>query len=284
MRHRHLKVAGLSIHVVQGGAAAKPALLFLHGWPQSAAVFEPLMRGLRNEARVVAMDLPGIGGSTGAPRSNDKRTLANYVRGVVDQLDLRPVTLVGHDVGGQVAYAYLRARPADLRQAVLMNIAIPGVEPWTEIKSNPQIWHFAFHAVPALPEKLVAGRQAAYFDYFYDRIAARPGAVGKRARKRYVQAYARPQALHTAFEWYRAFPQDERDNAAAAGESVSTPVLYLRGEKDPGLGLERYVSGLRESGLRNVTGRTIAQSGHFALDEQPARVLAALRDFMRSGG
>ena len=62
------------------------------------------------------------------------------------------VTLAGHDAGGQIVYAYLHAYPEDLARAVIMNVAIPGLDPWDEVKRNPHIWHFAFHAVPELPE------------------------------------------------------------------------------------------------------------------------------------
>jgi pimeloyl-ACP methyl ester carboxylesterase len=67
---------------------------------------------------------------------------------VIEQLDLQHVTLVRHDVGGQIVYAFLHAYPNDLERAVMMNIVIPGVDPWTEVERNPQIWHFAFHLVP----------------------------------------------------------------------------------------------------------------------------------------
>jgi hypothetical protein len=56
-----------------------------------------------------------------------------------------------------------------------------------------------------------------------------------------------------------------------AGASIhvlwKTPTLYLRGENDPGLDLERYVNGLRDAGMRNVVGRVLPSSGHFTLDE-----------------
>jgi pimeloyl-ACP methyl ester carboxylesterase len=280
LHHQQVEVRGLSIHVVQGGAVGKPALLFLHGWPEDWTAFEWLMFRLGREAHVVALDLPGIGASETPAPANDKRTLAGYVRGVVERLGLTDVTLVGHDVGGQVVYACLRDPPGGLARAVIMNVAIPGVDPWDEVKGNPAIWHFAFHAVPGLPEQLVAGRQAVYFDYFYDRLSARPGGVSARARETYVRAYSRPEALRTGFEWYRAFPQDEKDNRRAHADPVQIPVLYLRGENDPGLDLDRYVDGLRRAGLHDVRGRVVSNSGHFAMDEQPAEVLAALREFM----
>lgn len=280
LRHHQLKIEGLSIHVVEGGTPDKPTVLFLHGWPQSWSAFETVMVPLSQEAHVVAMDLPGIGESKTPPPANTKRVLAKYVRAVIKQLNLPAVTLVGHDIGGQIAYAFLRAYPTELERAVLMNIAIPGVEPWSEVVHNPYIWHFGFHAVPDLPEKLVTGKQAIYFRYFYDRISAKPGAIDKRAQRIYVEAYSPPQALHTSFEWYRAFPQDEKDNLHLKDQETTTPVLYLRGEKDPGLELERYVRGLREAGVRDVRGQTIPRSGHFVLDEQPGQFLTVLRSWI----
>jgi pimeloyl-ACP methyl ester carboxylesterase len=282
LRHRQLRVAGLSIHVVEGGTGHKPAVLFLHGWPQSSAAFESVMKLLCRDLRVVAIDLPGIGGSKTPAPLNTKRALADYVRDVVRALDLHPLTLVGHDMGGQVAYAYLRLYPDDVERVVIMNIAIPGVEPWSEVIRNPNIWHFGFHAVPGLPEKLVTGKESAYFRFFFDRIAARPGAIDAGAQKEYVRAYSRPSALHVGFEWYRAFKQDLRDNKRFR-MAVTRPVLYLRGAKDPGLELDRYVQGLSEAGLRDVTGCVIANSGHFVADEQPRRLAMVLREFIFAG-
>jgi pimeloyl-ACP methyl ester carboxylesterase len=277
-----LSVEGLEIHAEEAGSVDRPAVLLLHGWPESWAAFTRIMELLAGDLRIVAIDLPGIGQSTSPAPANDKRTLARYVRGVIQTLGLRDVTLVGHDIGGQIVYAYLHAYPDDLRAAVIMNVAVPGVEPWPEVVRNPYIWHFGFHAVPKLPELLVQGHQAEYFGYFYDAISARPGAVDSRARQIYVEAYARPEALRTGFEWYRAFRQDEQDNQRVQGQKVETPVLYLRGGAERGLELECYVTGLRESGLTRVEGGTVPDSGHFAPDEQPEAVAGLLREFTQA--
>lgn len=279
-RHRQLNVDGLSIHVAEAGTAGQPAVFFLHGWPESWAAFQHVMAALSKDAHVIAMDLPGVGGSVTPPPWSDKRTLATYVRGVMERLSLNDVMLVGHDVGGMVVYAYLRASLGRVARAVIMNTAIPGVDPWQEVKRNPHIWHFGFHAVPGLPETLVAGHQAAYFDFFYDRLAADPAGVSEESREAYVDAYVRTSALRAGFDWYRAFDQDEQDNAEASRGRDATPLLYLRGERDPGLGLEKYVSGLRAAGMTNVRGGVIEGSGHFAPDEQPERVATAVREFM----
>ena len=61
LHHQQIKVDGLSIHVVEGGKSDKPSILFLHGWPENWVLYEPLLTALRDEAHVVAIDLPGVG-------------------------------------------------------------------------------------------------------------------------------------------------------------------------------------------------------------------------------
>ena len=161
LHHRHLKVEGISIHVVQGGSPSNPAVLFLHGWPQSWATFEHLMIGLTSDTHVVAIDLPGIGDSETPLPSNDKKSLAKCVSGVISGLELQDVTLVGHDIGGQIVYAYLKSFPGELQRAVIMNVVVPGVHPWAEVRRDPNIWHFAFHSVPELPEE-ISSRERSY--------------------------------------------------------------------------------------------------------------------------
>ncbi|MEO8178392.1 MAG: alpha/beta hydrolase [Deltaproteobacteria bacterium] len=283
--HRSVDADGLSIHVAElreeGRAdTERPGILFLHGWPENWSAFQGILPRLSREFRVAAIDLPGIGESCTVPPSGDKRTLARYVRAVLRELGWKNVSLVGHDAGGQIVYAYLKAYPGELSSAVILNVAVPGVGPWSEVERNPHLWHFAFHAVPGLPEQLVAGNQEAYFAFFYDAISAQPGAVPEFARQRYAESYRRPEALRAGFEWYRAFRQDQRDNAALKQQQVSTPVLYLRGGAERGIELERYLAGFREHGFHQLSGDTIAGSGHFIPDEQPELLAKRIEAFV----
>ncbi len=131
------------------------------------------MEAAAGTARVIAIDLPGIGESTGAVDGGSKRLIARAVHELVRTLGLTDFTLVGHDAGGMVAYSYLR-QYSDVARVVIMNTVIPGVDPWSEVLRNPYIWHFGLHAVPDLPEILVQGRQAEYFGYFYDVLSPAP--------------------------------------------------------------------------------------------------------------
>jgi len=279
IRHRHLELDRLSIHVAECGTPGRPALLFLHGWPQDWSSFAQVMLGLGDALHLVALDLPGIGESEGSLPSHDKATIARCIKQVVDAMALKELTLVGHDVGAQVVFAYLHEFPDELARAVMMNIVVPGVEPWSQVVSHPKVWHFAFHAVPALPELLVAGREARYFDYFFDLLSARRDGVAPAARAAYARAYQRASALRTGFDWYRAFERDERHNLALREHRVRTPVLYLRGQRELG-SMDDYLKGFRAAGLQDLRGALIPDSGHYAPDEQPRAVAQAIGRFI----
>jgi pimeloyl-ACP methyl ester carboxylesterase len=280
-RETNVVVDDVRLHLLQAGRKGAPSFLFVHGWPQNSEAFRAVMADLSDDCCLAAIDLPGVGRSVGQPRAADKRTLAHYVRAAMLAADLRNVTLVGHDIGGQIVYAYLQRFAGTIERAAILNVAIPGVPPWSEVAQSPRIWHFGFHAVPQLPELLVTGHEAAYFDFFFDAIAANRAAITPQARRAYAEAYSSATSLKAGFDWYRAFPQDERDNAATAGSTVATPVLYVRGDAESGE-LKLYVDGLRQSGLINIQGRSIANCGHFSPDEQPRALAEALRAFVRS--
>jgi len=277
VRHRQIGVEHVSIHVAEAGDPKNAALLFLHGWPENWSVFEQVMRQLADTKYVVAIDLPGVGWSEGRVVTQDKLTLARYVKGTIAALGLSRVTLVGHDVGGQITYAFLRAYPGELELAVILNAAIPGVEPWAAALADPKAWHLHFHAQPKLPELLVGPHLAAYLDSFFDSFAG-PQGVTPELRAELVKAYSRPSALETGFEWHRALEQDAKENVALQTQPLLTKVLYVRGEREP-VDIELYVKGLKSAGLVNVEPAMVPNAGHFVPSEQPQELAALLRQF-----
>ncbi|GGT56321.1 alpha/beta fold hydrolase [Actinomadura citrea] len=279
VHHARIPVAGHSLHVAESGDPSGRPYLFLHGWPESWRTWRDVMAAAPPGVRLVAADLPGIGGSTGAT-CGSKRALASVVHDLVRHLGLDDLTLVGHDAGGMVAYAYLRRYEA--ARVVIMNTAIPGVAPWDAVIASPTIWHFGLHAVPGLPETLVRGRQAEYFDHFYDVLSADPSRITPDARAAHAAAYGTDASLTAGFDLYRAFAQDAEDNAALTGP-VTTPVLYLRGDGEGG-DIAAYAEGFRKAGVENLTTATIRDTGHFSQEEQPAAVWAEIHAFAAREG
>src|ERR1700747_1027111 len=103
-------------------------------------------------------------------------------------LKLDRVYIVGHDIGGMVAYAFVRRYPQATRGAMILGVPLRGIEGWDEIQGHPAIWHVRFMQVPGLAEKLVAGRQADYFGYFFHFGKFSPSDIAHD-----VQAYAAPE-------------------------------------------------------------------------------------------
>jgi pimeloyl-ACP methyl ester carboxylesterase len=276
IHHHQIQVGNGSIHLAEAGKKVKQTILFLHGYPEDWQEFEQLMFELKDEFHLLAIDLPGIG-QTDLVTSGDKRSIAGVVNELFSSLDLEQIILAGHDVGGMVTFSFLKYFPEKILKAIIMNTAIPGIFPWEDIKRNPAIWHFSFFAVPNLPEELIAGKQRILFNYFYDTISANKNAIPESSRLHYAKAYDNPASLKTSLDWYRTFPQDEKDNGVNATNEV--PVLYLRGDKEYA-DITKYTEGLRKSGLTKVAGKLIPGCGHFAPEEQPKKVAEAIYDFV----
>jgi pimeloyl-ACP methyl ester carboxylesterase len=274
--HHQVPAAGCSVHVVEAGAGA-PVLL-LHGWPESWRIWHQVMALPRGQARLIAIDLPGVGQSKGEGLDGTTGQLAGIVHSLVEAMELADLTLVGHDVGGMIAYSYLR-RFGDVARVVIMDTLVPGVHPWDQAIRRPELWHFAMHSVPGLPEALVRGRQRVYFDYFYDVLTPDPRLIDAALRAEFAAAYDSDEALSAGFDWYRGFRQDARDNIAASEESpVGTPMLYLRGDHEAG-DIASYVEGFRSAGVRKVQAGVIPEAGHFAPQEAPEATWHLIEDF-----
>lgn len=273
---RAVDVRGLSLACAVAGSATQPALILLHGWPHSSALYGGVIDQLALDTYVIAFDLPDVGASLGAPPSSEKHVLADLILSAAEQLGARSIIVGGLDVGGMIAFAAARGHARRIEGAIVMNTVIPGIDPWSRIIADPRIWHFAFHNIAGLPESLVIGRQRQYFDFFFDFLAKDKTALTDELRDAMTAAYARPQSLHAGFEWYRAMAEDAKRNAVV--ERMDLPLLYLRGDAD-GKKIDDYVDGLRAAGAANLIGETIEGSGEYLPVEAPAAFIEAMQMF-----
>jgi pimeloyl-ACP methyl ester carboxylesterase len=266
-KSENVSVNGTSIHYVRGGSG--PAILLIHGFPEDWYEFHHLMPVLAKRFTVIAVDLRGVGDSAAAPDGYDAANLAEDLHQLAEHLQLKKIYIVGHDVGGMVAYAFLRKYPETLRGAMILDVAIPGLEPWDKVKNDSTVWHIRFHQTD-LPEKLVAGRQVDYFRYFLGKELFSDADVGH-----YANAYRDPDHLKSAFEFYRAFPANETFNAQSPSP-ITVPVVFGVGERDYfAQFLSTIAASLRAHGCTNLKTEVIKTSAHYVAQEQPA-ALAAL--------
>jgi pimeloyl-ACP methyl ester carboxylesterase len=205
---------GTTLHYVRGGAGS--AVILLHGFPEDWYAYHRVMPLLAKQFTVVAIDLRGIGGSTATAGGYDAANMAEDVHQLVEHLHLEHVYVVGHDIGGMVAYAFARRYPETCRGVMLLDAPVPGFGPWDAVKANPIIWHIHFQQTPDLPERLIAGREAIYLRHFLDSDTFSDADVA-----RYARAYAAPEHLRALLEIYRAFPANEKFNAAQGDQPAS---------------------------------------------------------------
>ncbi|MGW7622023.1 alpha/beta fold hydrolase [Streptomyces antimycoticus] len=286
-KHKFSTVRGVRMHYVTGGKG--PALVLLHGWPQTWYEWRKIMPALAKHHTVYALDLPGLGDSKGSPESFDKKTLARYVHGLLrDQIGLDRFDLVAHDLGGGVGFQYVSQFPGQVNSYVHMDYPLPGRKlPAAQYRTFS--WHMAFNSQQAIPEKLVDNPSDVrdYLTAFYPQVAYGGTSFGgKRTRSpfteaeinEYVRTYSRPDVLHAGFELYRSLDKDERDNTAAAGINTRTLLLTATGS------LASTRPTLTPT-LRNITRAVeIPTSGHWLAEENPEAVVREILSFISKTG
>lgn len=269
---RFADVNGTRLHYLIAGTG-DPVIL-LHGYPQTSHMWRPLMAVLAKTHTVIAPDLRGAGQSAKPADGYDKKTLARDIHALAASLGFKTVKVAGHDIGLMVAYAYGAQYPTEVRRLAFLGGFLPGVGEWRYAWLSPTLWHHHFSDATAL--KLVAGREALYFDHFWNDFAIDPArSVSPADRQIYAAAYAQPGAMEAGFAYFRALEQDGTDFEKLARSKLTTPMLVLGGETPAGDFLTRQT---RLIGT-NVEAITIEGAGYWLMDEAPAKVIPLLESF-----
>jgi pimeloyl-ACP methyl ester carboxylesterase len=265
---------GTSLYVRVGGHG--PAVLMLHGFGDTGDMWAPLATVLVKDHTIVVPDLRGMGLSAHPDAGYTKKNQGIDIAGVLDQLKIEKAALVTHDIGNMVGYAFAAQYPARVSRWVVMDAPLPGIGAWDDIIRDPRLWHFNFRGPDE--ERLVAGRERIYLDRFWNELSANPKAIDEATRNHYATLYARPKAMHDAFEQFGAFAQDAIDNKAlfATGGKLSMPVLAVGAEKSFGSAMADHIRFV----AADVTGVVVPNSGHWLMEEQPAATIAIIRDFL----
>ena len=230
---------------------------------------------LANKYTVVAVDLPGIGKSKATKADYDAETLAGDIHKLANKLALKDPYIVGHDMAGMIAYTYARLYPTKTRGVAILDGPLPGTHSTDLMVKLPFLWHFAFHRLPRLPERLIAGHEYTYFKRaFFLRFAKNKQAITDADMRHYASAYATPKQLRAGLGLYRAYRKNQVFMRAHRDE-LHVPILLLEGNyvsNKPGPTANELV---KKFGCRNVTARVMAGCGHFMSTEQP-QVIADL--------
>lgn len=204
-----------------------PAVTFSHGWPLNADASDGQMLFLaQNGFRVVAHDRRGHGRSSQASTGNDMDGYADDLAAVIEALDLRDVTLVGHSTGGGEVARYIgRHGTSRVARAVLI-AAVPPILLRTD--ANPE--GLPMEVFDGLRESLFKDRAQFYRDLavqFYG--ANRPGAEVSQGILDQFWLWSMQAGLKNAYDSIKAFSETDFTDDLA---KFDVPTLVLHGEDD----------------------------------------------------
>lgn len=132
-------------------------LVFLHYFGGSERTWQPVIEGLKNEYRCVAIDLWGFGSSPAPEWEISVAESAGKVLEVLQQLQLQRFIMIGHSMGGKIALAVAAMQPAGLQQLILVAPSPPVPEPMTDENRKQMLATFGNrHAIEKLVNKITA--------------------------------------------------------------------------------------------------------------------------------
>lgn len=275
LTHGWGNIGDVRLHYVTGGDG--PAIVFLHGWPQTWYMWRDILPAMMKNYRVVAVDMRGLGDSSRPATGYDTRTVAQDIwRLMSDVINVRQFYVVAHDWGGPVAYALAAQHRDAIKAMAIFDAPVPGDGSALTAMGR---WHFGFHSEIDLPEALVQGREEIYLRHVFAKAGAHANAISEEAQQEYIRAYTQPGAMRAGFNYYREMPRDAKDNKFFIRQGkLSMPIMvYGGGVKNVGRGLYAIDSWQRVA--CNVSGGIAEGCGHWIPEEKPEWVAACLLEF-----
>ena len=265
-----IEVAGTRLHVRDTGPKDAPAVVMLHGFGASLHTFEPWAEALSADHRVIRFDLPGAGLSEPDPTGlyTDARS-TEILLALLDRLGIPRASLVGHSIGGRLAWSVAAAHPDRVDRLVLIapdGFASPGFDYGKPPETSLLVQSMRY----VLPKAMLRASLApAYGD---------PKALSDATVDRYYDLMLAPGVRAAMIA---RMEQTVRNDPRPALRTITAPVLLVWGSDDamiPAVNAQDYLRELPDARLATFTGL-----GHVPHEEAAEETLVPVAAFLAEG-
>jgi haloacetate dehalogenase len=273
-------------HYRPGVAGSGPAVLLLHGFPETHYCWHRVAPQLAQRHTVVLCDLKGYGESRSEPGGELGEGYSNRERAaelveVMADLGFDRYSVVGHDRGARVGYRMALDHPAAVARLAVLNI-VPTVDQFERMAGDASIdyypWFFLAQP-PPFAERLVTASAEYFLRHTLDSFAGSPGAISAQAAQYYLDAFTAETISAICADYRAAFhidrPMDADDRKR--GRKLRCPVLVHWGAEEAAMSDGPLTVWRRWAD--SVDGGPLP-SGHFIPEEAPEELLASLQSFL----
>lgn len=282
----NIRVGDVDIACVVGGTG--PAVLMLHGAPQTHAMWHKIAPNLARSFTVVAADLRGYGDSS-KPTSGADHAAYSFRAMALDQvrlmsaLDHERFAVVAHDRGARVAHRLLLDHPERVFGASILDV-LPTEYNYSHVTRElaTAYWHwFAFIQPAPLPEDLITPAPVRFLHHVLNSFGSSSSVFAPEAMAEYERCFSDPQMIHAMCEDYRAAASiDLEHDRESRDQRVECPLQIIWGSAgvvgqlfDPLAVWREYATDVRGSSV---------DAGHFLAEQQPDQTFKLLNDFLSS--
>jgi pimeloyl-ACP methyl ester carboxylesterase len=269
-RSTFIDVGGVRAHVRDEGKPDGLPIVLIHGSSGSLHVWESWVHELGDRARLISVDLPGHGLTGAWPRDDySVEAYTDFIEVLVDALNLDRFTLVGHSMGGAVAWSFAATRPERVSQLILVDAAgypRSGEAPLTvRLARLPVLGDIGIYFKP---ERLV---KRSLTEAYADPAMATPARI-----RRYAELQRFPGNRSATLKRLRT--QEPLDPTPL--KRLDVPTLILWGAKDrwtPVANAFRFQGDIKGAKLA-----IFERLGHNPMEEDAVATAAAVREFLPS--
>ncbi len=286
-----LQPAGVPLHLRRGGRG--PALLLLHGHPQTHAMWHRVAPALAQRFTLVIPDLRGYGrsarvaaaGGGSEPAAYARRLQAAELHALMQALGHTRYGVLAHDRGARAAHRLALDQPAAVQRLMLLDVA-PTLAMYEQAGDAfaRAYWHWFFLIQPPpLPERLIEAAPAAYLRDVMGRRHAGLAAFHPEAWADYEAGIRRPGSAQAICDDYRAAAgiDLEHDRASRAQGARLTQPLAVRWAEHGAVGRCFAVPALWREAVADAAqlDARAMPCGHYIAEEQPEALLADALEF-----